>query len=141
MRKTDLLVLILVFLTSCQGITKDDVVTNISGYWEIKEVKLKDGTLKEYKISTTIDFIKMLDSTKGFRKKLQPNLIGKFYGSDDVEQFTILEMDNSFWLQYATNLTKWKERILEIEENLLVVENENGITYYYKRFKPINVSE
>lgn len=140
MKKIVILFLFIVISTSCKKITEESVVKNLPGYWEIKKVETPEGETKEYKINTTIDLISLQDDNKGFRKKLQPDLTGKFYGSDDIEEFTILNKENGFWLEYATGLMKWEEKIKEISEDELVLENEKGLIYYYKKFEPISIN-
>lgn len=140
MKNVAVLFIFMLFFSSCRKITKDAISKNLSGYWEIEKVILKDGSLKNYEVSTTIDFIEITSNKKGYRKKLQPDLTGKFYGSDDLEQFQIMETDNGFWLHYETNLMTWKEKIIEINRKKLVLQNENDIIYHYKRYEQIEVN-
>ncbi len=141
MKKTGIFIVFILLIAGCQKIDKELLISSLPGYWEISKVELKDGTTKEYTVSTTIDFIKITTQNKGFRKKLQPNLVGKFFGSGDVETFEIIEDETGFWLHYSTNLMNWKERIININQEQLVIQNKEGLIYHYKRYKPMEILE
>ena len=141
MKKTGIFIIVCFLMAGCQKIDKELLISTLPGYWEIDKVELKDGTTKEYNVSTTIDFIKLTTKNEGFRKKLQPNLVGKFFGSDDVERFEIIEGEGGIWLQYSTNLMRWKEKIIDINPEQLIVKNKEGLIYHYKRYKPMEILE
>ena len=62
--------LIIVLVLSSCATNPGDKIPYIDGYWEIKEVK-KDGKLiKEYSISTSVDYFEINDNLTGFRKKV-----------------------------------------------------------------------
>ena len=43
----------------------------LNGYWEIDEVVFPDGSIKEYGMNPSIDFIQLKEN-EGYRKKMQP---------------------------------------------------------------------
>jgi hypothetical protein len=141
MKKNGILVLLIFLVGSCHKPDQEEVANNLQGYWEIDKVMLKDGSEKVYEINTTIDFFKITTQNKGFRKKVQPSLVGKYYGSDDAEQFEIIEIENELWLNYSTKLMSWKEKIIDIDNTQLILRNENGLTYYYKPYQPLEITE
>lgn len=128
------------FMIGCSDTVSKKELNLLNGYWEISRVSFRDGNIKEYNVSTIVDFIK-IDSLKGFRKKVQPRLDGTFDTSDDAEFFSILEHNGAFIFHYKNDLSEWKETILEISKDIFSVSNEAGIVYEYKRFKPIKVKE
>ncbi len=132
--------LLLLILTSCaQGVDKNDL-KNINGYWEIEEVTLPSGEKKSYTVNTLIDYFE-LEGTKGFRKKVAPQLDGTFKTTEDEEAIEVLFEGSEAVLLYSTPFHKWKETILKADENQLVLKNENEVVYTYKQYEPINLPQ
>ena len=122
-------------LQSCGSDASREKIDNLNGYWEITKAELPEGVIKEFKFSELVDYIKV-DSTAGFRKKVRPQIDGSFIASEDVEIFEVKLENDSINLYYSTPYTDWKETIISSEENELVVLNQDGIIYTYKRFTP-----
>ena len=130
--KRILLLIVLVSVLSCkQKITEADI-SNLNGYWEIEKVELPDGDKKEYKVNETIDFFK-IDGNKGFRKKVMPQLDGTYLTNDIQEDIVIAVKDGDATIQYKTTYASWKEEIIELTKDKLVVKNEQDLEYHYKR--------
>lgn len=130
--KRILLLIVLVSALSCkQKITEADL-SNLNGYWEIEKVELPDGDKKEYKVNETIDFFK-IEANKGFRKKVMPQLDGTYLTNDIQEDVVVVIKDSDASLQYKTTYASWKEEIIELTKDKLVVKNQQEIEYYYKR--------
>ena len=130
--KRILLLIVLVSALSCkQKITEADL-SNLNGYWEIEKVELPDGDKKEYKVNETIDFFK-IEANKGFRKKVMPQLDGTYLTNDIQEDVVVVLKDGDASLQYKTTYASWKEEIIELTKDRLVVKNQQEIEYYYKR--------
>ncbi len=130
--KRILLLIVLVSALSCkQKITEADL-SNLNGYWEIEKVELPDGDKKEYKVNETIDFFK-IEANKGFRKKVMPQLDGTYLTNDIQEDVVVVIKDGNASLQYKTTYAYWKEEIIELTKDKLVVKNQQEIEYYYKR--------
>ena len=130
--KRILLLIVLVSALSCkQKITEADL-SNLNGYWEIEKVELPDGDMKEYKVNETIDFFK-IEANKGFRKKVMPQLDGTYLTNDIQEDVVVVVKDGDASLQYKTTYASWKEEIIELTKDKLVVKNQQEIEYYYKR--------
>ncbi|MGB3145239.1 MAG: hypothetical protein WBB24_14145 [Maribacter sp.] len=129
----------LFFLYSCNSSINQEDLQKLNGYWEIKEVVLKDGTKKEYSVNTTVDFIKV-DSLSGFRKKVDPKFNGTFETSDDAEPFDVLLEKEGILIQYHTELASWTETLLSVSESSFSVKNQDGLIYKYERYEPININ-
>ena len=130
--KRILLLIVLVSALSCkQKITEADL-SNLNGYWEIEKVELPDGDKKEYKVNETIDFFK-IEANKGFRKKVMPQLDGTYLTNDIQEDIVIAVKDGDATIQYKTTYASWKEEIIELTKDKLVVKNEQDLEYHYKR--------
>ncbi|MHA6280019.1 lipocalin family protein [Salinimicrobium sp. CAU 1759] len=135
MKKVIFLLFLANLFLSCGSDAPQEKIDNLNGYWEITKAELPEGVIKEFKFSELVDFIKV-DSAAGFRKKLRPQLDGSFIASEDVEIFEIKLENDSINLYYSTPYANWKESIISSEENELVVLNQDGIIYTYKRFTP-----
>tara|TARA_R110002051_G_scaffold8755_1_gene35956 strand:+ start:54794 stop:55210 length:417 start_codon:yes stop_codon:yes gene_type:complete len=134
------LILSLLLCFSCGSKIKKDEISLLNGYWEIKEVIFKDGTKKTYSVNTTIDFIK-LDSLVGYRKKVNPKFNGTYETSNDAEPLTIRISNDSIFMSYIKDSNTWKELILSVSDKKFSVINDQGITYKYERFEPININQ
>lgn len=134
MKRFILLLFLGALLQSC-GKDTQERINNLNGYWEITKAELPKGVIKEFKYSELVDYIKV-DSAAGFRKKVRPQLDGSFIASEDVEIFEVKLENDSINLYYSTPYTNWKESIISSAENELVVLNQDGIIYTYKRFTP-----
>lgn len=134
------IILSLLLCFSCGSKIKKDEISHLNGYWEIKEVIFKDGTKKEYSVNTTIDFIK-LDSLIGYRKKVNPKFNGTYETSNDAEPLTIRISNDSIFMSYNKDSNTWEELILSLSNKNFSVINDQGITYKYERFEPININQ
>ena len=140
MRKIILLSFIGTLLLSCsQSVpVKDSDIKKMNGYWEIKEVLLKDGSKIEYKVNETVDFIQITDK-KGFRQKVMPQLDGKFLTNGIKETMILSKEDNHFLINYISQFGKYEEELLEINDSVLVTQAHNGNEYHYKKFTPFSL--
>ena len=126
------LFIVLFSVISCkQDITESDV-SNLNGYWEIEQVILPDGDKKEYKVNETIDYFK-IENNKGFRKKVMPQLNGTYLTNDIKEDVFVEIKDGNANIQYKTNYASWKEEIVELTNQKLVIKNQQDLEYHYKR--------
>ncbi len=132
------IVLIFLFLLACKKEPEVKDISQLNGYWEIEKVVFPDGNAKEYSISTTIDFI-YLDEMVGYRKKVQPKLDGTFITSDDADYFKINNKNGTFIMSYESELSSREEIVRALSEDVLVIVNEEGIAYHYKRFQSIQI--
>jgi hypothetical protein len=120
---------------SCDRDSTQEEIENLNGYWEITKAELPEGIIKEFKFSELEDYMKV-DSSAGFRKKVRPQLDGSFIASEDVEIFDVKLENDSINLYYSTPYANWKETLISSEENELMILNQDGIIYTYKRFTP-----
>jgi phage anti-repressor protein len=133
--------LLIVLFWSCNdsSINQKDL-HHLNGYWEISEVEFPDGSIKEYGMNTSIDFIQ-LQEDKGYRKKMKPQFDGSYDTSKDVETFTISKANETIILQYSTELSEWEEKLVQLDSVSFAVTTQEGVTYKYKRFEPIKIPQ
>lgn len=138
MRKAILILCLTLLVISCQKkVTPEDIAT-INGYWEIEKVVFPDGNQKEYTINETFDYFE-IKNNKGFRKKVMPQLDGTFLANDDSEKLEIKEEKGTFFIYYNTSFNKWKEELVAISDQELIVINDSKNEYHYKRATPLNI--
>lgn len=128
-----------VLFVSCQEKkTESFDVTLLNGYWEIEQVIMADGTRKEYKMNETIDFFEVKNDT-GFRKKVNPQFDGTYIVNDTDEKIKIEKSEKGTYISYNTDYAKWKEKIIALNKEQLILENEQNIQYQYKKPIPFTV--
>ena len=137
MKKLTLILSLLII--SCSSKVDQKKLHLLNGYWEIKEVTFVDGAKKEYSINSTVDYIQ-LDSLEGFRKKVDPKFNGTFETSNDAEPFKIRISNDSIFMKYTNDSNIWEEALISLEEESFSVKNNDGVTYKYNRFEPINIT-
>src|SRR5690606_5693311 len=120
-----------------QSVSEDDL-QKINGYWEIEKVVMPNGDEKDFSINMTYDYFEIKNNS-GFRRKGTPRFDGKFEGNDVVEQVDIQFSDGKAFIHYETPFMKWKEEIVSLSEEKLVLINTENKEYHYKRATPINL--
>lgn len=125
-------------IIGCKQLPEQKDLDLLNGYWEIEKVVFPDGSSKEYRVSTTVDYF-FYEQFEGYRKKVQPKLDGGYTTSDDAEYFKIEPKSDIFIIRYENELSQWEEKILKLEEDLLILGNQEGIKYHYKKFQSIAV--
>ncbi|MDR6966158.1 hypothetical protein J2X31_000151 [Flavobacterium arsenatis] len=138
MKKTAVLFIAFISFTACKEKVKPENISKINGYWEIEKVNLPDGNEKNYKINETVDYFEVKNDS-GFRKKVTPQFDGKYLVNDEYEKVKVVIEDEKIFLEYATEYSKWKEEVLEVSDEKLVLKNEAEIEYEYKRPTPFSV--
>lgn len=128
--------LTLVFI-SCGEKDQSHQIPFVAGYWEIKSVEMPDGTLKEFTVNTSVDYI-TVEGDSGVRKKLMPRMDGSFREFPTSEKFKFVHQSDSLFMFYETPFASWKEAVIKADELEFVVKNANGI-YVYKRFEKLDL--
>lgn len=129
-----ILLLLIVFFLSCEKPDPETQKQNLSGYWEIKSVKMPDGEKKEFDINTVVDFIE-LNGDSGTRIKVSPKFDGTFITNGVAENFTLKIEEDSLRLYYKTPFDEWKETVIEAKDSTLSVKNRDNKIYTYSKFK------
>jgi len=127
---------LLLLLYNCQS-DKIRKIPFIDGYWEIKSVTKDQITIKDFKISGTIDYFKINSDLSGFRKKVTPRFDGAFEISQDQSNFNIKIEDDKLWITYNNNGVVYKEEVTHADETRLIISNRNGFVYNYKSYEPL----
>ena len=129
-----------VLIVSCSKPITEEQLKHLNGYWEISEVKTADGDDKEYQTNNNADFFEVTGK-KGARSKVVSQMDGKIISNGIKEQFVIVDSVNATYLKYVSDYSKWEEKVVELNEDKLVIINDNDIKYTYKKFTPIVINE
>jgi len=138
MKKATLLFIVFFFFTACKEKIKPEDISKINGYWEIEKVNLPDGNEKNYKINETIDYFEVKNDS-GFRKKVTPQFDGKYLVNNEYEKVKVVLEGEKVLLEYTTEYSKWKEEVLEVSDEKLVLKNAAEMEYEYKRPTPFSI--
>ena len=130
--------LLAVCLSGCNHEIDTEDLSKINGYWEIEKVIFPNGTEKKYTINETIDYFQ-LKNTEGFREKVTPQFDGKYISRGLMEKISVLKKDKRLYFQYSTRYGKWTEELISITTDRLVLENNQGIEYHYKKPIPFSI--
>jgi hypothetical protein len=136
MKKIGGLFLFLALVSCKQDIELADL-KKLNGYWEITYVDLAEGGKKEYKVNESVDFFE-LKNLKGFRKKVYPQLDGKYLVTNNSQSIEVVNGDKVI-LKCTTPYSKWSEEIIEIRDSVLVIKNDSKMVYHYKRLTPFSL--
>jgi hypothetical protein len=139
MKKTVALLLLLLLSSCHQKITQKDI-SKLNGYWEIEKVVFADGTEKKYSYNGAYDYFQ-LKANEGFRKKVIPQLDGRFLVNNQSEKIEITFENDKVYINYTTPYAKWKEEVDALTDEKLVVTNVAKATYHYKKTAPVNILE
>lgn len=129
----------LVVLFACQSKVKPEDISKINGYWEIEKVILADGSEKTYQVNPTYDYIEIANN-KGFRKKVTPQLTGKYLVDNLSEGIEVKNEGEKVYLNYTTPYVKFKEELKSISDKEMVLVNEADCEYHYKKAELLNLS-
>ncbi|PZR22262.1 MAG: hypothetical protein DI539_06070 [Flavobacterium psychrophilum] len=138
MKKSIVLLFVSLVAFSCGHSISDEDLTKLNGYWEIEEAIMADGEAKEYKVNPTIDYFE-LKGKEGFRKKVMPQFDGTYRVNDLSEKITVVKENGKTYISYTTEYAKWKEELLELDDEHLVVKNQHDIEYHYKKPQPFSI--
>jgi hypothetical protein len=138
MKKFWLALVLPVILLGCKHNVSPVDIAKINGYWEIEKVILPDGKSKDYNMNETIDFF-IIEGNTGFRKKVTPQFNGKYLENGDKEKVDVIFDGDKTYLQYTTEMAKWKEEIIEVSDKNLVLKNAGNLEYHYKKPIPFSV--
>lgn len=132
-----LIIAFIVLATSCSKPNPEAQKEKLNGYWEIKTVTQPNGSHKDFKISTVIDFIEVKGDS-GTRTKVSPKLDGSFTTNGDSESFSLIIENDSLRMNYITPFDNWQETVLIAKDSLLKVKNRDNKVYTYSKFKKFN---
>ncbi len=125
-------------LTSCSKKISSLDLQFLNGFWEIEKVVKEGETVKEYKINESVERFEF-HNNKGTRNKVILLYNGNFVLNNVMQEFLIEEKEGTFYLLNHTEFSDWKEEIERLNGKELVIKNEEGIQYFFKKRTDINL--
>ena len=119
-------------LTSCNNYKIEDI-KKIEGMWEINSISTKGEVFYPKGNTPLVDFYTFNTDSTGIKKKLKPNFDKTFSSSLDKINFEIIEVNGLIYLDYISRDNKWRERIIKLTNNELIIYNDK-FEYNYRRF-------
>ncbi len=138
--KPSLLLLLSLFIISCEKPDPEAQKKHLSGYWEIKTVEMPSGQKKEFDINIIVDHIE-LNGDSGVRTKVSPMFDGTYSVNSIVDNFTLKIENDSLRMYYKTPFDEWKETVIEAEEDVLTVINRDNKVYSYSKFENVPLTK
>ncbi|MFD0964019.1 hypothetical protein [Pseudofulvibacter geojedonensis] len=132
------LIVLSFLLNSCNHKNKEIDLEQLNGYWEIETVETTDQKVRQYNINTTVEYFYLDSNFKGYRKKATADISGKYRSNNRKDSITIKDEDGVFFLKTNTQIHSQKEKILELTQEKLLLENETGNKYFYKRHQKLD---
>jgi len=132
-----LIILTALMLTACQSPAEIDK-GSLGGYWQIEKVIMPDGQKRNFRINPMVDFIEVKGDS-GVRKKVVPQFDGSYRVNDSAERFVLEMADDSLRMHYQTAFDSWTETIIQSGDSILVILNQDGKTYHYKKFSTFSI--
>ena len=134
------ILLITVFFISCEKPNPEEQRENLSGYWEIVNVKMPNGKKKDFTVNTIVDYIEVKGDS-GVRTKVSPKLDGSFRTNGTSENFTLKIEEDSLRMYYKTPFDEWKETVIKAKDSTLIVKNRDNKIYTYSKFEKFDFGE
>lgn len=111
----------------------------IAGYWEIEKAESPDGETRDYKVNTSVDHYQLETDSTGFKTRLTPQFDGSFLTTGDREAFTVKKDEQGLKLHFTTPFSNHTETVILLKEQQLILTNEAGMRYTYKRYEKMNL--
>jgi hypothetical protein len=127
-----IILFLLILCLGCENKITPSDLDLLNGYWSIDCITHKNETLYPKGAAKLLDFYEVNDR-EGVRKKAQPQLDNKFLVTEDLNNFKIIFKAEKYYLSFRTVWDQWQEKIVELNENKLVLEHQEK-RYHYKRF-------
>ena len=125
-------------LISCSGKVKQQNLQYLNGYWDIEKVESTEKKITHFGANTTIDYYFLGKDNTGFRKKTMPDFSGTYKSNNLKDSISITKKDGNFVIFTETSLNNWEDIILELTSEKLVLKNETGTLFYYKKHQKFN---
>lgn len=139
MRSTNIYVcyICLLFFIGCTNLKTPELL-HLEGYWEIKAVHAHGEVFQPRGAAPVVDFYHLEADSIGFKKKMTPTFNGLYQSSEDQIAFSVKKEGKRLFLHFDSALTPWKEEILSIDlEEMILFHNDKE--YHYKRHQKITL--
>ncbi len=130
-------IIILFIFFSCDNQVTINDAQKLNGYWDITKVIDSNNKITEYKVNTTIDYYFIDVNNKGFRKKATLDFSGKYKTNNIKDLITIENKKDKIVIKTTATLNNWEDTVVKITDDELILKNNAGVKFYYKKHKKI----
>lgn len=127
----------ILFLRCSETISQDDL-QYLNGYWDIELVESESKKVTKFGVNSTIDFYYLDKTNNGYRKKATPDFSGKYKTNKIKDAISINKKDGQYNIQTTTELDSWTDTIIELTAEKLVLQNNKGVLFHYKKHEKYN---
>ncbi|MGB0896226.1 MAG: hypothetical protein ACPGU9_07295 [Flavobacteriaceae bacterium] len=130
--------LFILFFSCSKKVTQDDL-KNLNGYWDIEMVESESKKITKFGVNSTIDFYYLDNTNQGYRKKTKPDFSGKYRANNIKDSIKIIHKNNQYIIHTTTPLDNWKDIIIELTPEKLILQNEKGVLFHYKKHQKLDL--
>lgn len=130
--KKIILIATCIIISACSQ-KKDELLTNLNGYWTIDKVELSDGSERELMFSNHMDHF-ALGKTQGVKNRVSPAYDGTFINYESPVNFKWQERDGALFLLFNDGVAKFEQEVIKSTEKELILLHNNGTRYFYTRY-------
>ena len=80
----------------------------------------------------------MNHNNKGYRKKVKPDFSGKYKTNNIKDSIIITHKNEQFTIHTSTPLDSWDDIIIELTPKKLILKNDKGVLFHYKKHEKYN---
>lgn len=125
---------LLIMLISCGKERQFSRVEDLNGYWRIVKAEIPEVIVKEYKGGLKLDYISLDEDSTGIRKKVKVSMIGKFKTTPNSQSIQLIQEDDEMKIKCKTPYSTWKENVIHLSKDSLVLKNQDDKLYFYKKY-------
>lgn len=130
--------ILLLTLVSCSNKVTQEDLTFLNGYWDIEMVESESKKITKFGVNSTIDFYYVDNTNQGYRKKATPDFSGKYKANNIKDKIVVTHKNDQFIIQTTTALDSWEDVIIKLTAKKLVLRNDKGILFHYKKHEKYN---
>jgi len=120
-------------LISCSGKVEQQDLHYLNGYWDIEKVESSEKKVTQFGVNATIDYYFLGKDNAGYRKKTMPDFSGTYKSNNLKDKISIIEKGGNFAIFTETSLNNWEDLIITLTADKLVLKNDAGTLFYYKK--------
>ena len=127
--------LLILFLSGCHEERQIGDMKHLNGYWQIKQAEVPGIVIKDYKGGLKLDYINIKSDSTGIRKKMKVSMMDEYKTTPNQEDIKLIKEQEEIKLACKTPYSKWKETILYLSSDSLVIKNRDNKKYYYSKYR------
>ena len=130
-----IVVLLILFSFGCEEERQIGDMKQLNGYWQIKQAEVPGIVIKDYKGGLKLNYISMKSDSTGIRKKMKVSMMDEYKTTPNQEDIKLIKEEGKVKLACKTPYSKWKETIIHLSNDSLVIKNQDNKKYYYSKYR------